>query len=351
MKRKARLLLLPLAGAALAAGFVMRPSQAPEAAAAIAAEPAPRRIVALGRLEPVSETLRIAAPAGQDGGRIAAVVVEEGQWVEKDAVLAVLDTLPRLEAALRQAEATLALRRAALAKTEADLDSQEATLAAAMEQQEAQRDRARWEFERLQQLQKSGIYKDTALIDKRLALEAAEHALSSARIALERNRRRDPAGLRIDEASARAEVGIAEAQLAKARADLAFGAIRTPVAGRVIRRMARLGEQVGQEGLIEIADTRVMMVRAELFESDLRHLRPGVSVAVTSRALGEPLRGSVERIGLKVGRQTMIGEDPAANLDARVVEVMVRLDDAASLAAAGLTGMQVRAAFEAAAGP
>jgi HlyD family secretion protein len=309
-----------------------------------------RRVMALGRIEPASEVVKLAAPAGQDTGRIGEIFVDEGQWVEKGAVIAILDTRPRLLAALEQADATLALRRAALAKTVADLDNQAKTLTAAMEQQESQRDRAKWEFERLQQLQKSGIYRDTALIDKRLALEGTEQALVSARLMLERNHRRDPAGLRLDEASAKAEVAAAEAAQLKARADLAFSEIRSPIAGRMLRRMGRAGEQISQDGLAEIADTRVMFVRAEIFESDLRRVAIGSQVTVTSRALGEPVQGAVTRIGLKVNRQTMIGEDPAATLDARVIEVMIRLDEKGSAATAGLSGLQVRASFEPGAG-
>jgi HlyD family secretion protein len=346
-----------LAGAAaLAVGcglHWLRPAVTPLAATASAqltSVPAVRRVVALGRIEPASEIIRLAAPAGQDTGRIARLAATEGDWVEKDALVAVLDTRPRLKAALAQAEAALALKRAALAKIVADLDNQEKTLTTAMEQQEAQRDRAKWEFERLRQLQKSGIYRDTALIDKRLALEGTEHALASARLMLERNSRRDASGLRIDEASATADIAAAEAALLKSRADLAFSEIRAPIAGRVLRRMARVGEQIGQDGLAEIADTRVMFVRAEIFESDLRALSIGMSASMSSRALSMPVQGVVTRIGFKVNRQTMIGEDPAATLDARVIEVMIRIDEAGSKATAGLSGLQVRASFEPGAG-
>jgi HlyD family secretion protein len=334
--------------AALGAGaFAFRTVSAATVTERPAVAPAPVRIVALGRIEPVSELIRIAAPAAQDGGRLAEIRISEGDWLEAGAVIAILDTRARLTAALEQAQATLSLRRAYLAKTIADLDSQEKTLTAALEQQEAQRDRAKWDFDRLQQLQKSGIYRDTALIDKRLALDGSNHALESARLLLERNQRRDAMGNRIDEASARAEVTAAEAAVSKAQADLAFSEVRSPITGRVLRRMGRLGEQIGQDGFAEIADTRIMMVRAEVFESDLRHILPGRNATITSRALDRPLAGAVERIGLKVNRQTIIGEDPAAALDARVVEVLIRLDEDSSRRAERLTGLQVRATFPA----
>jgi HlyD family secretion protein len=343
MNRKAALLaLLLIAGTAIGA-FALR---APHREEPIAPSPAVRaHVMALGRIEPVSELVRIAAPAAQDSGRIAEIMVREGDQVEKGQIIALLDTRPRLEAAMKQAEATLAMRQAALAKMVADLDNQEKTLSAALEQQEAQRDRTKWDYDRLLQLQKSGLYREAALIDKRLALEGANQALESARLLLERNRRRDAGGARIDEASPRSDIAVAQAALARARADYDFSAIRSPIEGRVLRRMGRLGEQIGQEGFAEIGDTRVMMVRAEVFEGDLRRIRLGAIASVSSRALDEPLKGSVDRVGLKVNRQTVIGEDPAAALDARVIDVLIRLDRESSARAQALSGLQVRVSF------
>lgn len=348
--RKSTIMLISGVGAiAVGAAFAQQAATtAPPRPPAALTRPAVSdvRTMALGRIEPASELVRLSAPAGQDTGRITEMRVQEGDWVQKGDVIAVLDTRPRLEAALLQASATLGLRKAALAKTIADLDSQEKTLTAAMEQQEAQRDRAKWELDRLQQLQRSGMYRDTALIDKRLALEATEHALQSARLLLERNRSRDAAGMRIDEASAKAEVEVAEAAEAKARADLEFTMIRAPIDGRIIRRMGRSGEQIGSEGLVEMADTRDMFVRAEVFESDLKNIAVGMPVTVSSRALARSVSGHVSRVGLKVSRQSIIGEDPAAALDARVIDVLIRLDAPSSRATQGLTGLQVRVSFD-----
>jgi HlyD family secretion protein len=354
MARSTRLIVISFAvlGALLAGTYALRSSLTRQEVTPTPYSPAvpQARVMALGRIEPITELVRVAAPAGQDSGRIAELLVAEGDWVNKGQIIATLDTRARLEAALRQSSATLALRQAALWKLIADLDNQEKTLTAALEQQEAQRDRSKWDFDRLSRLQKSGLYSDTALIDKRLVLESATQAHESARFLLERNRRRDNTGIRIDEAGARAEVAVAEAALSKAQADLEFSAIRAPVQGRVLRRLGRPGEQIGQEGLAEIGDTRVMMVRGEVFESDLRRVETGSAVVVKSRALSEPLQGKVDRVGLKVNRQSIIGEDPAAALDARVIEVMIRLDTASSARAAGLTGLQVRVFFGAEAG-
>ena len=47
----------------------------------------------------------------------------------------------------------------------------------------------------------------------------------------------------------------------------------------------------------------------------------------------------MERIGLKIGKMDVLSTDPAAKIDARVVEVEIRLDQAAD--AASLTYLQV----------
>jgi HlyD family secretion protein len=60
---------------------------------------------------------------------------------------------------------------------------------------------------------------------------------------------------------------------------------------------------------------------------------------VRSPALPHDLEGTVERVGLKVGKLDALGTDPAAKTDARVVEVEIRLDDSAAVS--GLTNLEV----------
>ena len=44
-------------------------------------------------------------------------------------------------------------------------------------------------------------------------------------------------------------------------------------------------------------------------------------------ALAAALSGTVENIGMKIGKMDVLSTDPAARTDARVVEVEIRLDD------------------------
>lgn len=303
------------------------------------------QVMALGRVEPISRAVRIAAPTGSGAGgsaKIASLVAAEGTILRAGSVIAKLDNEPAAAAALNQAKANVEQKRTLLEKMVADLNSQESNLAAVLLQQEAERNRVKWDFEKMERLKKSGIYEDAALIDKRYALEASERRVEAARLALERNRLRDESGIRLDEATARADLAAAEAGMAKAQADHRQSIIVAPFAGRVLKIFARPGEAIGSDGLLEFADTSVMMIRAEIFESDIRFVRTGQPVTATSRSLDATLHGSVDRVGLRVSQQSVIREDPAAVLDSRVVELLVRLDEASSRLVQNLSNLQVR---------
>jgi HlyD family secretion protein len=89
-----------------------------------------------------------------------------------------------------------------------------------------------------------------------------------------------------------------------------------------------------------------MYAVAEVYETDIGGVALGARAEVTSPALPHALHGRVDRIALRVRKLDVLGTDPAARTDARVVEVEVRLDDADAELAAGLTQLQVEVAIE-----
>jgi HlyD family secretion protein len=56
--------------------------------------------------------------------------------------------------------------------------------------------------------------------------------------------------------------------------------------------------------------------------------------------------GTVERIGSQVKRQTIVNTDPSSNIDARVIEVHITLNEASSQKAAKFTNLQVQVVIE-----
>jgi HlyD family secretion protein len=146
----------------------------------------------------------------------------------------------------------------------------------------------------------------------------------------------------VDVQAAAAEVDSAasEAKGAKANLDLAY--IRAPRDAQVLKIHAYPGEKVGDEGIVELGQTREMLAVAEIYESDVSKVRIGHPAKITSDAFGGELHGKVEYIGLQVQRQNIVNTDPSENIDARIVEVKVRLDEASSQKVAGLTNLQVK---------
>jgi HlyD family secretion protein len=145
--------------------------------------------------------------------------------------------------------------------------------------------------------------------------------------------------------TAQMHVDTARADLAAAQSVLDQDVVRAPVAGQIVTVYARSGERVGPNGLAELAETDQMFAVAEVYETDVGRVKPGQRATVRSDAFGgSELTGRVDRVGLKVGKQDLLDTDPVARTDARVVEVRVRLDDAAR--AAALSNLQVEVAIE-----
>ena len=176
---------------------------------------------------------------------------------------------------------------------------------------------------------------------RRAEVERLQAELDDAEREAERSQRlsSSAAASRAKLESAEIEVRVAKAALAAARAQLALSLIRAPMDGRVLEIHAREGERVGPSGILEIGDTDRMFAVAEVYETDIGRIRTGQAASIESPALGEPLAGTVDRIGLKVGRMDVLSTDPVAKADARVVEVRIALEDSARVAS--LTNLQV----------
>jgi HlyD family secretion protein len=101
------------------------------------------------------------------------------------------------------------------------------------------------------------------------------------------------------------------------------------------------GEIVGNNGIVELGQTRQMYVVAEVYESDVKDLRLGQKATVTSAAFNGKVHGTVAEIGLQIKKKGVLDTNPTADADARIVEVKIRLDQAGSHKVAGLTNLEV----------
>ncbi|MEB3884945.1 HlyD family efflux transporter periplasmic adaptor subunit [Lyngbya sp. CCY1209] len=146
----------------------------------------------------------------------------------------------------------------------------------------------------------------------------------------------------VDVAVSEAEVRSAQAALRQAEADLKLAEIRAPRDGQILEIHTYPGERVANEGIVELGQTREMVAIAQVYESDIHRVQIGQTARITSDSFEGELGGKVDRIGLQIQRQDVINADPSANIDGRVIEVRVRLDEASSEKVSGLTNLQVR---------
>lgn len=338
-----------------------------------------RTVTALGRLEPKGEVIQLSAPASSQASRVEQLLVKEGDRVKAGETVAILDSRARASAAVDEAEAQVRVAQAKLAQIQAgakrgeiaaqqaliarldaqhqgDVDAQAATVA----RLRAQAQNAAVENKRYGSLYQEGAISASERDSKRLTLETDQKSLQEAQAVLRRIQTTSSPQLseakanlaRIAEVrptdlqAAEAEINRAKAAVNQAKADLEQAFVKSPQNGSVLGINTHPGELIGDSGIVEIGQTDPMYAVAEVYQSDIRRVRAGQRVRLTSDSLSDELQGTVEWIGAQVQRQNIINTDPSENIDARIVEVHVRLDDASSQKAAKFTNLQVKAVIE-----
>jgi HlyD family secretion protein len=407
-------------------------------------------VTALGRIEPEGEVIKLSAGSSQGGNAlIEQLQVRQGDDVQVNQVIAVLDSRARLQAAfdkslqdVRVAEANLArvkqgvkqgeilAQEAAIARWEEQLRGEattaEATLAklraqlawepaaqsakiraltaqlngeqpnytARLRRLDAQLQNAQREYERYKSLYQQNAIAASRIDEKQLQVETVRQQIEEARSAYnqstsvtrqqiveaqanqqrlqatltqqlreaEATYQKNIASLRqqileakanlerlrevrpVDVSQAEAEVARSIAASQQARADLGNAFVRSSIAGKVFKINSRPGEIPNNtKGIIEVAQTDRMHVVAEVYESDINRVRLGQTVAIKSEtgAFPQSVRGTVYFIGSTIGKKDVLSSDPAADVDARVVEVKIRIDSADNAIVQNLTNAKV----------
>lgn len=147
----------------------------------------------------------------------------------------------------------------------------------------------------------------------------------------------------VDVASAEAAVASAVASAKQAQADLQLAYVRAPIAGEIFRIHTKPGEAPSSKGIAEIAQNDRMVAVAEIYESDIGKIKMGQVAEIKSEtgSFKGIIKGTVQQIGLQVAKKDVLNTDPAADADARVVEVRLALDPADSNSIRGLTNSKV----------
>jgi HlyD family secretion protein len=368
--------ILGVTGGAIALGLlglgVSRLLTSPTSAAKteVASAPSPQRVevAALGRIEPRGEVVRVSAPSTEILGQLE---VKQGDSVRAGSILGYLESYgerkaerdvaasqlaeakQKLEASTRYGQAQIreAQSRVLQAKApgEAELEAERANVG----QLQAELTLAQQDLARQQTLQAQGAISQQDLDQQISTARQAEERLRNAQAVLTRKEAERAAEVRSAQAQFQAQqanlpvtqiqaaVESSQQNLNLAEAKLERTIIRAPSSGRVLRIVTRAGEAIGTNGILELGDTSQMFVVAEVYETDVGLVKVGQRAAISSRngAFSQPLTGKVSSIGWQIFKNNVLDDDPAANADARVVEVRIQLDD--SKAVEALTNLQV----------
>ncbi len=147
---------------------------------------------------------------------------------------------------------------------------------------------------------------------------------------------------------AQAQVSNAIALRKKAEADMKLSYVTSPITGEVLEIHTKAGETMSAEGIAEIGRTNEMIVVAEVPEASIGRVRLGqlASIVSDNGAFSGKLQGTVSEIARKIGKKDVLNTDPAADVDARVVEVKISLSQQDALLVAGLTNAKVIATIQ-----
>jgi HlyD family secretion protein len=193
---------------------------------------------------------------------------------------------------------------------------------------------------------------EMALWQSQAELAAAEDLLQKLTVGQELNVQLAEAKLSLSKANlerARQEVPLASLKVQRelAAAHVAQTFLTAPSKGRVLRILARPGELVGApQPIVQMADLSRMAVVAEVYETDISKVYDGQKVEITSPVdTARKMTGKVVSVGSLIGKNRVYDADPLADVDRRVIEVKILLDEPAL--AAGLINLQVNVDFQA----
>jgi membrane fusion protein (multidrug efflux system) len=283
-------------------------------------------------------TSQLAAP-------VSAVLVEDTRQVRRGDVLVRLDdTDAKIAVANAEANLAMATRKVqGLHATDSGLGAQiaaraadEAGALAQIAASQADVEKARIDLQRREALASSGAVSGEELTSARNAYSTASASLRSAQAARAQAAatRNAAVGDRNANLALIANAGIdnnpevlaARAALAQARVDLERTIIRAPIDGVVTRRQVQVGQRV-QAGsqLMTVVPVQAAYVDANFKEVELKKVKPGQTVELTSDLYGEDIVFHGKVMGFSGGTGAAFALVPAQNATGNWIKVVQRL--------------------------
>ena len=253
-------------------------------------------VAALGQLSPLGEVRKLAAPNSGKGGtpRLSKLLIDEGDAITKDQILAVFDNRPKLEANLKFEQANLNILISDIGIKKREIN-------------------------RYQTLVNKGAVAQIVLDKMKDDLLIAENSVPKIKSLID--------GIKID---------LEQTQL------------KSPINGIVLQILVREGERPNSSGVMNVGANQLMEALIEVYESDIDRVQIGQTVDLISENGGfsGSLRGQVNLISPQVRQRRVLSTDPTGDADSRVIEVRVKLDKTSAEKVSNLTGLKVIARFQ-----
>ena len=257
--------------------------------------PSLKGVAALGQLSPAGEVRKLASPVSQFGTfpRIIELFVKEGDYVEKNTVLATFENREKLKSDLQKKESLLETNDIEISLKEDQL--------------------------------------------KRFKLAIDKNAYSEIQFSQRKNELLKLKKQKIINLADRKAILI----------DLSNSQLRSPINGYILSINTRVGERSNSEGVLDIGASQNMEATIEVYESDIDRIFLNQSVELTSENGGfeDKLFGFVVRINPRVKQRKVLSTDPTGDADARVIEVLVKLNQESIEKVKSFAGMKVIARF------
>jgi multidrug resistance efflux pump len=294
----------------------------------------------------------------QIAGRIAQILVREGDLVKANQLVAVLDPdelqqeQAFYEASAQGASSQVQESAAALRYQEQQVTSQisqaDATLASLQSQQmaaEAELENARLGFNRAEQMEKQGVVAASQLDEARTAYQVAQSKIASlakqidaqrATSALARSNAEQVAIRRSQLEGNQKQQAAAAAQRAKAGVRLAYTELHAPIDAVIDVVAARIGEVVipGQP-VVTLINPDDLWVRANVEETYIDRIRIGDTFDVRLPS-GDTRKGTVFYRGVEAAFATQ-RDVSRTKRDIKTFEIRLRVDNRDRRLAVGMT--------------
>jgi len=252
-------------------------------------------VAALGQLSPAGEIRQLAAPVTQFGSspRLSELLVDEGDFVKKGSVLAIFENRKKLIS----------------------------------------------DLEKLNNLIQTNNLEISLKKDQIIRYEKAVEM--SAYSIVQLSQRKDEL-LKLQKQKI---VNIGDKK--NIEIDLFNSKLRSPIDGFILSINTRVGERPKNEGILDIGSSQKMEALIEVYESDINRVFIAQNVELSSENGGfkEILKGEVIRISPQVKQRKVLSTDPTGDADARIVEVLVKLNEKSIKLVKNYTGMKVIAKF------